>query len=127
MAPAAFHGDYGTFHGAIKTQESGNRYGVANAHGSGAMGIGQIMPATAQTLAKRAGLPYRADLLSGTSPEAQQYQNTLTEAATREAWTFGGGDARKAAQYYFGGSNQKVWGPKTRKYGDDVVRRMGSQ
>ena len=84
------------------------------------------MPATAQTLAKRAGLPYRPDLLGGTTPDAQAYQNQLTESATREAWNFGGGDARRAAHYYFGGSDQSKWGRKTRKYGDDILRRMGA-
>lgn len=120
---AAFKG----FSGAIIGQESGGRYGVANTQGSGAMGVGQIMPATAQALAKRAGLPYRPDLMGAATPEAQAYQNKLTDMALQEAWSFGGGDPRKAAHYYFGGSNQKGWGAKTRKYGDDIIRRMGGR
>ena len=91
------------------------------------MGIGQIMPATARNLAQKTGVPYRPDLLSGTTDEARTYQNQLTNAALQEAWNYGGGDARKAAHYYFGGSDQNKWGRKTRKYGDDIVRRMGGR
>ena len=91
------------------------------------MGVGQLMPDTAKSLAAKAGLPYRPDLLAGNTPEARQYQDTLTQSATQEAWQYGGGDPRKAAAYYFAGPDRKGWGPKTRKYGDDVVRRMGGR
>lgn len=121
MAPAAF----ASFKKAVIGQESGGRYGVPNAEGSGAMGIGQIMPDTARALARRLGLPYRPDLLGGASPEARQYQDSLTHAATQEAWKYGAGDVRKAANYYFAGPNRKGWGPKTRKYGDSILSRMG--
>lgn len=123
MAVAGFE----AFKRAIIQQESGGRYGVANTEGSGAMGIGQIMPDTARKLASRIGLPYRPDLLRGTGPEARRYQDALTNEALREAWKYGGGDARRAGYYYFAGPNQKGWGPKTRRYGDDIVRRMGSR
>lgn len=103
------------------------RYGVANTEGSGAMGLGQIMPNTARSLSARLKLPYRPDLLAGNSPEAQQYQNALTHAATQEAWNYGGGDPRKAAYYYFAGPDRKGWGPKTRQYGEDIIRRMGGR
>ena len=89
------------------------------------MGVGQQMPVTAQTLASRAGLAYRPDLMGGTAPDAQAYQDQITEGAAREAWAYGGGDARKAAHYYHGGSDQNKWGRKTRKYGENIVRRMG--
>ena len=125
MAPAAFRDDYQSFKRSIIGQESGGRYGIANTQGSGAMGLGQQMPATAQTLAQRAGLSYRPDLMGGSTPDAQAYQNQITEGAAQEAWNFGGGDVRKAAHYYFGGSDQAKWGRKTRKYGNDIVRRMG--
>ena len=115
---------FDSFKGAIIGQESGGRYGVANAEGSGAMGIGQIMPDTARSLARRLGLPYRPDLLGGRSPEAMRYQNALTQAALQEAWQYGGGDTRRAAHYYFAGPNQSKWGPKTRQYGNDILRRM---
>lgn len=123
MLPVAF----GRFKSAIIQQESGGRYGVANTEGSGAMGVGQIMPDTAKTLAARAGLPWRPDLMAGNSPEARAYQDRLTESALKEAWEYGGGDPRKAAYYYFAGPDRTGWGPKTRRYGDDIVRRMGAR
>ncbi len=89
------------------------------------MGLGQIMPDTARALAGKLGLAYRPDLLRGTGAEARQYQDRLTDAAVREAWTYGKGDPRRAAYYYFAGPDQSGWGPKTRRYGEDVIRRMG--
>lgn len=117
--------DLDAFRRAIIQQESGGRYGIPNAQGSGAMGIGQIMPATARALAKRLGLEYRPDLLAGTGKAARQYQDALTSEATREAWEYGGGDIGRAAAYYFAGPNQKGWGEKTRKYQSDIMRRLG--
>lgn len=116
---------YADFKKAIIGQETGGRYGVPNAEGSGAMGIGQVMPDTAKALAKRIGLSYRPDLMAGTSPEAQQYQDAITEAAVQEAWKAGKGDPRTAGMYYFGGSDRSQWLDKTRKYGDDIVARLG--
>lgn len=118
---------YDTFKRAIIGQESGGRYGVANIQGSGAMGLGQQMPDTARVLSARLGLPYRPDLLSGTSKEAQAYQNALTDAAAKEAWEYGqrNGGPGMAARYYFAGPDRKGWGPKTRKYERDVLARMG--
>ena len=112
------------FKSAIIQQESGGRYGVPNAQGSGAMGVGQVMPATTAALAKRLGLPYRPDLMAGTSPEARQYQNAITDAALKEAWGAGNGNLDTAAMYYHGGSNRKIWGPKTQKYARDVRGRI---
>lgn len=129
--PAGGTGDPGTkasysaFKGAIIGQESGGRYGVANSEGSGAMGIGQVMPGAARVLAGRLGVPYRPDLMGGTDPTAQGYQNRITDAALQEAWAAGGGDPRTAAMYYFGGSNRGKWGPKTRRYGSNIVTRVG--
>lgn len=121
MAPAGFD----AFKQAIISQESGGRYGVLNTEGSGAAGLGQIMPDTARSLASKLGLPFRPDLLRGTSPAARAYQDKLTHAATQEAWRYGAGDPRKASAYYFAGPDTKGWGPKTRKYQQDIARRMG--
>lgn len=114
------------FKQAIIGQESGGRYGVANAQGSGAMGVGQVMPETGRALAKRIGQPWRPDLMAGTSQEARAYQDAITDAAVREAWGAGGGgrDLRTAAQYYYGGSDRGKWGPRTRAYGDDILERL---
>lgn len=88
------------------------------------MGVGQVMPDTARALAERVGLPYRPDLMGGTSPEARDYQNRITNAALDEAWQAGGGDAAHAAMYYHGGSDRGKWGPKTHRYAQDVLSRM---
>lgn len=88
------------------------------------MGIGQVMPETAKSLASRLGLPYRPDLMAGNDPAARQYQDAITEAAAREAWEAGRGDPRTAAMYYHGGSNRRIWGPKTQSYASSILSRM---
>lgn len=118
--------DLDKFRRAIIQQESGGRFGIANTEGSGAMGLGQIMPDTARALAKRLGLPYRPDLLAGKNKEAQDYQIALTNAATEEAWNYGKGDLGKAAAYYFAGPDKSKWGEKTKRYQSDIMRRLGS-
>jgi hypothetical protein len=100
----------------IINRESGYRYGVTNTEGSGAMGLGQIMPKTGKVLAQRANMPWRPDLMTGTSPEAKQYQQTLTGLALREAWNSQGGNPAEASGYYFAGPNRAGWGSKTRDY-----------
>lgn len=127
MAPVTFRSDYGSFKRAIIGQESGGRYGIANAEGSGAMGIGQVMPETARTLAGRLGMPWNPNMMAGTSPAARRYQDAITEAAVREAWAAGRGDPRAAAMYYHGGSNRRQWGPKTQRYASDVLGRLGGR
>ncbi len=117
--------DYSAFKHAIIGQESGGRYGVPNAEGSGAMGVGQVMPDTGRVLAQRAGLPWRPDLMAGTGPDAQAYQDKITEGAAREAWAYGKGNPQLAAYYYFAGPDKGKWGPKTRQYGVDILRRIG--
>lgn len=85
------------------------------------------MPETARALSSRIGLPFRPDLLGGTNTAARSYQDKITDAAVREAWNAGGQgrDVRTAAQYYHGGSNRKIWGPKTRRYADEILGRIG--
>jgi hypothetical protein len=91
------------------------------------MGVGQVMPETAHTLAARIGIPYRPELMAGAGPEARAYQDQITDAAVREAWNAGGAgkDLRTSAHYYFAGSDRSGWGPKTRQYGNDILARMG--
>lgn len=112
------------FKQSIIGQESGGRYGVPNADGSGAMGVGQVMPATGKALAARIGLPWRPDLMAGTSVDARRYQDQITHAATQEAWNAAHGNPRIAAMYYHGGSDQSKWGPKTQQYANDILARM---
>lgn len=118
---------FDAFARAIISQETGGRYGIANAEGSGAMGVGQVMPDTAKTLAARIGLPYRAELMAGTGPAARKYQDAITREALKDAWRAGGGNVAEAAKYYFAGPDKKGHGPKTRRYAQDILRRMGKQ
>lgn len=117
-------GSFADFKRAIIGQETGGRYGIPNAEGSGAMGIGQQMPETAKALAARLGLPWKPALMKGTSAEARAYQDKITDAALKEAWEAGGGNLRTAAMYYHGGSNRGIWGPKTQRYAENILARM---
>lgn len=108
---------------AIVAQESHGDYTLTSPQG--ALGAYQIMPDTARTLAGRAGLPWRRDLMTSNTPEAKKYQDTLGNAAIQEAISAGGGDLATTAMYYHGGSNRAIWGPKTRQYAADIANRMG--
>jgi len=118
---------YEVFKRAIIQRESGGRYGVPNAEGSGAMGIGQVMPETAKALAARLGLPYNPNLMLGKSPEAMRYQDQITDAAVREAYDAGGSgrDPLRSAHYYHAGPNQRGWGRKTQAYGRGILEKIG--
>lgn len=107
-------------------QESGGRPGVTGpqtAYGR-AQGIAQTLPATAKAMAVKLGLPWRPDLLGGTSDEAAQYQETLGRAYFDEGMQKYGGDPTKALAYYHGGPNEKLWGPKTRAHVNAVMARV---
>ena len=111
---------------AIISKESGGDYGVMNAEGSGAMGAYQFMPPTARALATRLGLPYRPELLQGAkgrSKEGRAYQDALGTAQLQDAIKFGGGDIGKAGAFHFAGPNKSGYGPKTREYEQDILRR----
>lgn len=111
---------------AILMQESGGDYGVMNREGSGAMGAYQFMPDTARALAKRAGLEYRPDLMSGKggrSKEGIAYQERLMDEQMKDIAAFSGGDVSRAGIFHFAGPNEKGYGPKTRQYGQDILRR----
>lgn len=120
--------DLERFRRAIIAQESGGDYGVMNRGGSGAMGAYQFMPATARALARRLGLEYRPDLLSGAggrSEEGRRYQDTLGTASLQEAIEFSGGDLARAAAYHFAGPNQRGWGDDTTRYQRQLAARYG--
>lgn len=112
------------FRAAIVQQESRGNYGAKNPS-TGALGAYQVMPETGRVLAGRLGLPWRPDLMTSNSAEGRQYQDAVGSAAVKEAYDYGGGDMSKAAMYYHGGSNQKIWGPKTRQYAMEVGQRLG--
>lgn len=107
-------------------QESGGRTGVLGPqtrYGQ-AQGLTQMLPGTAREMAGKLGLPWRPDLMTGTSPEAAQYQQQLGQAYLQEGFDRHG-NARDALRYYHGGPNQKLWGPKTDAYADAVLSRAG--
>lgn len=108
-------------------QESGGRPGVLGPqtrYGQ-AQGMTQMLPATAQGVAKKLGVPWRPDLMTGTTPQAAQYQRALGEAYFGEGLQ-ATGNLPDALRYYHGGPNRKLWGPKTNKYASDVLARIRS-
>lgn len=113
---------------AIK-QESGDRPGVLGPmteYGQ-AQGMTQMLPATAREMASKLGVPWRPELMTGTSPEAAAYQERLGRAYFEEGLQRYGGDVEKAIAYYHGGPNEDIWGPKTRAHVDAVMRRVPQQ
>lgn len=110
--------------GSLIAQESGGRAGVRGPdtpYGN-ALGRTQVLPSTARGIAKNLGIPYREDLLAGTTPEAAAYQDQLGRAYLQEGFQ-NTGNAREALMYYHGGPDRKLWGPKTNAYADEVLGR----
>jgi len=113
---------------AVIDVESGGlpRPGVPTQYGT-AQGIAQMLPATAQGMAKKIGVPYDFALLSGTSPDAINYQKNLAVEYLAEGLEKNKGDPDAAAAYYIGGPNKARHGPKTRDYVGKVRRASGRQ
>jgi len=86
----------------------------------------QMLPATAKGVAGKLGLPWRPDLLSGTSPIAAEYQRTLGQGYFQEGLQKTG-NLPDALRYYHGGPNRSLWGPKTQAYANNVLSRLGGQ
>jgi len=111
---------------ALVQQESGGRAGVPGqmtAYGR-PLGATQMLPATAREMAERIGVEWKPELLRGTSRAAKEYQLRLGRAyfeqGLRET-----GNVRDALHYYHGGPDRRLWGPKTRRYANDVLARVG--
>jgi hypothetical protein len=47
------------------------------------------------------------------------------DAQMQDIMAFSKGDLKRAAAYHFAGPSEKGWGPKTRKYQEDILRRYG--
>jgi hypothetical protein len=110
---------------ALLLQESSGDYGAIN-EGSGALGGYQFMPDTARALAKRLGLAYRPELMTGKggrSAEGKAYQERLMDAQMKDILAFSGGDVGRAGSYHFAGPNEEGWGPKTRQYQREIMQR----
>lgn len=84
----------------------------------------QMLPATARGVAENLGIPFREDLLRGTSPEAVAYQTQLGRAYLQEGLRETG-NWRDALHYYHGGPDRRLWGPRTRRYATEVLGRLG--
>ena len=111
---------------ALWQQESGGRPGIRGPqtkYGQ-ALGIGQTLPGTAREMAQKLGLPWKPELLTGTDPNAANYQKQLSAAYFTEGLNKTG-NMRDALHFYHGGPNRKLWGPKTRSYANSVLGRIG--
>lgn len=109
------------------SQESGGRAGVSGPqtqYGQ-AQGLAQVLPATAQGVAKKLGVPWRPDLMSGKSEAAGKYQAAIGQGYLEEALNKTG-NVSDALKYYHGGPNRRLWGRKTNAYADNILRRLGA-
>lgn len=107
----------------IIAQESGGNYAARNVE-TGALGAYQVMPATAQALASRIGLPWKPELMTSAAPEGKSYQDRIGAAAVQEAIDNSGGNPMLMAAYYHGGSDRSKWGRNTQQYAQEVSTRL---
>lgn len=110
----------------VRNQESGGRVGVVGPqtpYGQ-AEGTMQILPSTGEGIAKNLGIPWRPDLMRGTSPDAAAYQDQLGLAYLQEA-AKATGNPQDALRYYHGGPNRRLWGPKTNAYAEAIMSKSG--
>jgi hypothetical protein len=119
--------DHDTLFNALIQQESGGRAGIKGPptkYGT-STGLTQLLPSTAKQMADKLGVPWQPDLLTGTSPEAADYQRKLGRAYFEEGMAKYPNDVRSALMYYHGGPDQRLWGPKTHAYADSILKRVG--
>lgn len=107
---------------ALTHQESGGN-GLAVSP-KGAIGSTQMLPATAQQMAARLGLPFRPDMLRSNAPAALRYQRALGQAYLEEGYRKTG-NLQDALHYYHGGPDTRQWGPKTNAYANAILSRLG--
>ena len=109
------------------SQESGGKAGITGPQTQygRAQGLTQVLPATGQGVARKLGVAWRPDLMSGNSPAAAQYQAAIGQGYLEEALSKTG-NVRDALKYYHGGPNRRLWGSKTNAYADSVLRKMGA-
>jgi hypothetical protein len=112
--------------GAVIQQESGGKPGVSGPptqYGT-AHGEGQLLDSTAEGVAKKLGIKWEPARMTGTSPEDEAYQLKLSRAYLQEGLDKYNGDVPKALAYYYGGPDERRWGPKTRAYVTQVLSRL---
>lgn len=109
------------------SQESSDDYTAVNDE-TGAMGRYQVMPKTGRTLAKRAGLAWRPDLMTIDTPESRRYQDAIGEAAMQDSIDAAGGDPEKTFSHYYSGSTTAYrnpkGNPKTARYTQEMLARL---
>lgn len=104
-------------------QESNGDYTARNKE-TGALGRYQIMPDTGRALAKRVGVAWNPAMMTRDDPAARRYQDALGDAAIQEAIDYGQGDPDKIFGYYYGGPDTRKWGPRTRRYQQEMRARL---
>ena len=85
-----------------------------------------MLPATAKEMAQKLGVPWRPDLMRGSSDQAAQYQRALGQAYFAQGLE-ATGNYRDALRYYHGGPDRRQWGPKTNAYANSVLARAGNK
>lgn len=116
---------------SIRQQESGGDPTPGDAVGpdtryGNALGSTQMLPATAEAMARKLGIAWNPALMRENSPRALEYQDKLGRAYFEEGLERSGGDPAAAAAYYFAGPNEELHGPKTRTYVQQVMARAGA-
>lgn len=106
---------------AAKQQESGGRGDAVSS--AGALGSTQMLPATAEAMARKLGIPWNPALMRETSPRALAYQDRLGRAYFEEGLQKYG-NVEDALRYYHGGPNEAQWGPKTEAHVRAVMSRV---
>lgn len=106
-------------------QESGGRAGVLGPQTDygRAEGLTQMLPATAEAMARKLGIAWNPALMRENSPKAKAYQERLGRAYFEEGLEKFG-NVEDALRYYHGGPNQELWGPKTEAHVRAVMSRV---
>ena len=104
----------------IHAESRGNGTAVSP---KGALGSTQMLPATAQAMAAKIGVPYQPGLLQSNDPAALAYQQSLGKAYLQEGFDKTG-NTRDALRYYHGGPNRAGWGPLTNAYADGIMGHL---
>lgn len=123
-APASASDVEAVWQAAIQ-QESGGRAGILGPQTDygRAEGLTQMLPATAEAMARKLGVAWNPALMRENSPKARAYQEKLGRAYFEEGLEKYG-NVEDALRYYHGGPNQQLWGPKTEKHVQAVMSRV---
>lgn len=109
----------------IQVESNGNPSAIGPQTKYGrALGSTQMLPGTAEEMARKLGLQFRPDLLTAPTDEGRAYQRQLGEAYLQEGFQKTG-NARDALRYYHGGPDRRKWGPKTDAYANKVLSLAG--